>query len=214
MLWAAVGSHTDAVDLLLTHGAFVDARDSYGRTALHYAAMTQNMDLAVVLRKHGADFAAVGSSGHTPLHLAAVHLNTEMATFLLEHGAPIDARLEAGPGWPGYNATALHQAYYTRRETMVRMLLDNGAEFEEPYGDPLLSLVAKSAKRMEQTVTSPVANARESRFNATFLAEPARREALRVVRCEAFAMGHQERLGVESRVRGLDAGVVRMVLDM
>ena len=30
---------------------------------------------------------------------------------------------------------------------------------------------------------------------------------------EAFAMGHQERLGAGSRVLGLDAGVVRMILE-
>ena len=42
-------------------------------------------------------------------------------------------------------------------------------------------------------------------------AEAERREA--VARCEAFAMGHQERLGAGSRVRWLDAGVVQMVLE-
>jgi len=40
-----------------------------------------------------------------------------------------------------------------------------------------------------------------------------RRETVRRARCEAFAMGHQERLGAGSRVRWLDAGVVRMVLE-
>jgi hypothetical protein len=44
-------------------------------------------------------------------------------------------------------------------------------------------------------------------------AEEARREALRVRQCEAFAMGQQERLGEASRVIWLDPGVVRMVLD-
>ena len=43
-------------------------------------------------------------------------------------------------------------------------------------------------------------------------AEAERREAVRRARCEAFAMGHQERLGAGSRVRWLDAGVVQMVL--
>jgi hypothetical protein len=41
----------------------------------------------------------------------------------------------------------------------------------------------------------------------------ARREALRVRQCEAFAMGQQERLGEASRVMWLDPGVVRMVLE-
>jgi len=37
--------------------------------------------------------------------------------------------------------------------------------------------------------------------------------AVRRVKCEAFAMGHQERLGAGSRVRWLDAGVLLMVLE-
>jgi len=36
---------------------------------------------------------------------------------------------------------------------------------------------------------------------------------VRRANCEAFAMGHQERLGVGSRVQLLDAGVLRMVLE-
>ena len=36
---------------------------------------------------------------------------------------------------------------------------------------------------------------------------------MRRAKCEAFAMGHQERLGAGSRVRWLDAGVLRMVLE-
>ena len=40
----------------------------------------------------------------------------------------------------------------------------------------------------------------------------AKEAAARRAKCEAFAMGHLERLGEGSRVRWLDAGVVRMVL--
>ena len=36
---------------------------------------------------------------------------------------------------------------------------------------------------------------------------------MRRANCEAFAMGHQERLGAGSRVQWLDAGVLRMVLE-
>ena len=38
-------------------------------------------------------------------------------------------------------------------------------------------------------------------------------EAVRRAQCVAFAMGHLERLGAGSRVRALDAGVLRMVLE-
>ena len=48
---------------------------------------------------------------------------------------------------------------------------------------------------------------------AMLRAEPARREALRRAKCVAFAMGQHERLGAESRVQEIEAGVVRMVLE-
>jgi len=45
------------------------------------------------------------------------------------------------------------------------------------------------------------------------IAEMLKAEALRRAQCEAFAMGQLERLGAGSMVRGLDPGVVRMVLE-
>ena len=44
-------------------------------------------------------------------------------------------------------------------------------------------------------------------------AEAERREAERRARCEAFALGHHERLGAGSRVSELEAEVVRMVIE-
>jgi hypothetical protein len=42
---------------------------------------------------------------------------------------------------------------------------------------------------------------------------PPSREAERMAKCEAFAMGQLERLGAGSAVQGLEVGVVRMVLE-
>jgi hypothetical protein len=193
MLWAVLGDHPAIVHALVTAGAQVNARDSMGRTALHYAVLLGDMDLA---------------------------------GFLLAHGASIDARDKR-------SNTALSEAWNIGLGDMARMLLDNMAEYQEPCAVslilerrrtaaerltgvlPLMTLTAQAARRVRPHRVGPqlIDLHRHLRLHEMLLAEPARREALRVVDCEAFAMGHQERLGAQSRVRGLDAGVVRMVLE-
>ena len=216
MLWAALGDHIELVGTLLNSGVDVDACDGAGRTALHYAAMFQNKPLAVLLHEHLADFSA-DRNRNTPLHFAAVHQDTSMATYLFAHGAHIDAKSANGSR---YNVTPFYNAYVYHREDMMRMLLDNGAEYQEPCGDPQRSITSASAERLEQTTVSDHTqqttvsdHALYARAHGMLVAEPARREARRLVQFEAFAMGHHERLGAESRVRALDTGVVRLVME-
>jgi hypothetical protein len=76
---------------------------------------------------------------------------------------------------------------------VVRNLLDNGAGVESKccYG----------------RTPEDEATARSHLPTASML----KAEALRRAKCAAFAMGHQERLGAWSRVRGLDAEMLRML---
>jgi ankyrin repeat protein len=52
---AAAGSHHEIVEVLLTHGAEVDAQQTGGYTALHTAAHSGDQDLVKKLLSHGAD---------------------------------------------------------------------------------------------------------------------------------------------------------------
>ena len=73
---------------LLKHGTDVNARDWYGRTWLHYAALKETPDLAGWLLKHGAEIDAIDhQSGTTPLGLAAWNGGADIVDFLLVHGA-------------------------------------------------------------------------------------------------------------------------------
>jgi Ankyrin repeats (3 copies) len=206
LLWAALGGHEAAVRSLVVHGARVNATDSRGRDAMHYAAMLQHRGIAEFLMLHNANFSTLDRYGLTPLHYAATHFSSEMATLLIEHGASIDARHDDGD-----NETALYVASQRGRIHTVRMLLDNGAEFLEPCGR--LDITPTAKMELDSLRIFNPDRVLHELIHVMLLAEPARREALRVAACEAFAMGHQERLGASSWVRGLDAGVIRMVLE-
>jgi ankyrin repeat protein len=50
---------------------FVDARDAWGHTALHYASLCGHKNAVVSLIQNGAEVSATNDMGHTPLDYAA-----------------------------------------------------------------------------------------------------------------------------------------------
>ena len=87
--WAACEGHADVIEVLLKHGANVNAKDNGGWTALHWAAKLGHADVVEVLLKHGADVNARDDRGWTALHVAG---NADVAEILLQHGADINAK--------------------------------------------------------------------------------------------------------------------------
>lgn len=68
--FAHQGDHK-TVAWLLAHGADVNARNSTGRTAVHYAAeRNTNPKTLALLAENGADLKARDSDGQTPLEIA------------------------------------------------------------------------------------------------------------------------------------------------
>lgn len=101
-LFAAVtkGERT-AVEVLLTKGADVSAKNEYGWTPLHTAANLGRNDLAELLLAKGADVNAKNrwkqEYGVTPLHVAANAGHKDMVGLLLAKGA--DANAKDNSGW-------------------------------------------------------------------------------------------------------------------
>ena len=100
----------------------LDARDVYGRTALHEAAIFGHEEAIEVLLQHGADVLDMDYDRSTPLFLAVSHRQIEMVRVLLQHvgRAQLDS---AGP--KGF--TPLHKAVDQGDEEMVTLLLQAGA---------------------------------------------------------------------------------------
>ena len=78
LVLSALGRHLDAAELLLQHGADVNAQDGAGRTALIVAGQTGDTALCDLLLKRGAQRSPVEAAGKTALSCAleAGHMDT------------------------------------------------------------------------------------------------------------------------------------------
>jgi len=118
----------EVMELLISHGAPVTARDRIGSTALHYAAKKGNVEAVRILVEKGADCNAPDRKGITPFQWAAwggsmgeafyQKDRKVMVEFLLSKGASVNSRDSEG-------RTPLSKAFYS---SVAKLLIDSGAE--------------------------------------------------------------------------------------
>jgi hypothetical protein len=129
LMWCA--GDAAKVSLLLSKGAKVDARSKLGRTPLLIAAYNQGaIESARLLIDKGADVNARDKGGASVLALAAAGNHIELARILIDKGANVNNVDELG-FTPLLNAAG--DGYYN--STMVRLLLDHGAQANAKSGD-------------------------------------------------------------------------------
>ncbi len=96
LMIAAQGDHIAIAEVLVTHGANVNAEDITG-TPLHTAALAGHTAMVEFLVSMGADVNASASEGTTPLHRAAANGHTDIIELLIKHGAARPTPLMALP---------------------------------------------------------------------------------------------------------------------
>ena len=197
-LRAAAGlGRIEEVTRLLAEGADFQERGGVMESSpLIEATFHGHEDVVVLLLEKGAGAGVFDRDKHgmTSLHMTAHTGHLAIVRLLLEHGADVSARSNIG-------LTPLHHAVCHGHRSVVQHLLDKGAD---------VSATTNTGMTPEDLLAT---NRLQIPANRLQIAAMLKAALLRRAQCEAFAMGQQERLGAESWVRGLDVGVVRMVLE-
>lgn len=119
---AAMSDDVRAVRTLLRGTADVNAAQTDGMTALHWAAHRDNVEVADMLLRAGADVGAANRTGATPMYLATINGSARMIERLLEAGVDANAVLAETL------ETVLHLTAKTGNPDAVQALIDHGAD--------------------------------------------------------------------------------------
>lgn len=120
-LAAVYRGHPGVADLLLRHGAELDAFTA--------AALGRTDQLAVLLDRGEAGLADRSPDGWTPLHLAAFFGHRETVAMLLDRGADPAARSANE-----LENTPLHAALAGGRDAVAELLVERGADVHAAAG--------------------------------------------------------------------------------
>ena len=93
---AAQEGRNDIIEMLLEHGADINAYDSNNWTALHFAAAENFVNTMELLLVKGAMVDAKDKTGATPLHFVCQEGFLAAARLLLKHGANPKSKTEDG----------------------------------------------------------------------------------------------------------------------
>jgi uncharacterized protein len=128
---AAMRGNKEAVRALVQQKANVNAAQSDGTTALHWAVRMDDLETADLLIRAGANISAANHDGATPLLLGSINGNAAMLEKLMKAGADPNAALTK------YGDTALMMTARTGKTDAVKILLDHGAQVnaKETWGD-------------------------------------------------------------------------------
>jgi ankyrin repeat protein len=119
---AAAKGDRNTVRVLVQRKVDVNAPQSDGTTALHWAARADDLEIAEILIAAGANVAVKNREGVTPLELAAVNGSAPMLQKLLKAGADPNAPLDE------FGDTALMMSARTGKPDALRVLLETGAK--------------------------------------------------------------------------------------
>lgn len=111
----------EVVSLLLRNGIKIDAKDTHGRTPLHWAVKSARESIVHIFIDKGADVNATDSEGKTALHFAAKDGMLNIVQILIAAGANVNASDIDG-------RTPLTRAIEKGDEDVIKCLLECGAD--------------------------------------------------------------------------------------
>ena len=142
---AAMQGNKSTVRALLAKKADVNAPQTDGTTALHWAVRENDLEMTGMLLSAGAGASLANQSGATPMLLAAMNGNARILERLIQAGADPNAPVS------GTGDTSLMMAARTGKVDAVRVLLDHGAKVnaKETWGGTTALMWAVSERHPE-----------------------------------------------------------------
>jgi len=194
---AAMQGDRDAARSLLQKGADVNAAQSDGMTALHWAVLKSDAEMAKMLLYAGANVkAATRLGGYTPLLMASRNGDVAMIETLLGGGADPNSATTNG-------TTALMLAAASGNADAVKVLLDHKADIN-----------ARESARGETALVFAAANGRADVIRVLTARGADVKGTTKVVDLSSFAKEEQERFaqfqqgggrGANARAEGAEA---------
>jgi len=150
---AVIDSDVEQVQLNISAGANVNAKDAMGYTPLFYAAQNGQEDVAELLIAGGANVNVKDRTGNTPLHYAAVGGHYDVCRLLLDEGANSSARNLMG-------GTPMAMAKAEGHHEIVKLLSEHESdEFDSELAEPTqLSKLSKATESLFSAVFAGDAN--------------------------------------------------------
>lgn len=137
----AENADLEMCEVLLTHGAKIGQRNSFGSTAIHFAATNEKASKMVeYLILHGDDVNGRSGDGSSPLGIASGVGNLPVMEMLLHKGADIEAKTKEG-------AAPIHFAAALGQVEAVEFLIKRGANINARTSRGLTPL--RSAEKMD-----------------------------------------------------------------
>jgi len=125
---AVTDGEIEKVNLLISKGADVNAKNNTGMTALDLAEQRGHIKIVELLKKHGAKespYPNTNSNQAPKLRQAVEDGNIERVKQLIEEGADVNVKYRRG-------TTVLHLASGVGRMDMVELLVSKGAKINAP----------------------------------------------------------------------------------
>jgi ankyrin repeat protein len=141
---AAAAGNLDKVKELISGGAGINSKNSYGETALHEACAPGRLETVKFLIENKADLEAKTNVGFTPLHTAVRSKNLELVKLLISKGCNVNALNNT-------SVSSMHLAAYDNSCEIIKLLHSNGAKLQhgDNDGETPLTYAAHSKENLE-----------------------------------------------------------------
>lgn len=124
---AAQGGYVECMEVLLRNGTEIEAKNTYGATALLLAARHGHRDAVEYLLDKGANGTCAGDDGYTPLHWASEQGHSDVVELLVNR---CSTTINAPTPYVDGLQTPLHLAAEKDRVECIEVLVQGNADLE------------------------------------------------------------------------------------